>query len=192
MMTLGVTGGVGMGKSTVAAMLGQRGVAVVDTDDLARKVVQAGEPALEEIRHTFGPAVFEASGQLNREALAAIVFRDEGYRKQLESILHPRIQLLWQAQLAEWRKEGQARAAVIIPLLFETGVESEFDLVVCLACSAPTQQQRLRARGWTPEQIDQRNAAQMPVTEKMSRSHRVVWNEGNLDVLAAQCDRLVL
>jgi dephospho-CoA kinase len=191
MMTLGLTGGIGMGKSTVATILAQRDVAVIDTDELARQLVRPGEPALEEIRGAFGATIFDALGELNRERLASVVFRDEVARKQLEAILHPRIQQLWQRQLTTWRKEGRPQAAVIIPLLFETGVESEFDLVVCLACSAATQQQRLRARGWTLEQIGQRNAAQLPVVDKMARAHRVLWSEGGLDVLAAQCDRML-
>jgi dephospho-CoA kinase len=190
MKTFGITGGIGMGKSTVAAILAGRGVAVVDTDDLARQAVRRGEPALAEIRMTFGAAVFEASGELNREALADVVFRNEVARKKLEAILHPRIQQLWQAQLATWRQEGRSQAAVIIPLLFETGAESEFDTVICIACSAVVQQQRLHARGWTPDQIRHRIAAQMPVVDKLARAHRVIWNEGDLDVLARQCDRI--
>ena len=191
MTTLGLTGGVGMGKSTVAEMLAAHGVAVVDTDDLARQVVRAGEPALEDIRSIFGSVVFDAAGELNRQALAKVVFQDEAARRKLEAILHPRIQQLWQAQLAGWKKEGQAKVAVIIPLLFETGVESEFDLVVCVACSTSTQRQRLALRGWTPQQIDQRIAAQMPIEEKMARALRVIWSEGDLNVLARQCDRIL-
>lgn len=186
-----MTGGVGMGKSTVAELLAERGVAVVDTDDLARQVVRPGEPALEEIRGVFGSTVFDAPGELNRQALAEVVFQNETARKKLEAILHPRIQQLWQAQLTDWKKAQRAQAAVIIPLLFETRVESEFDTVVCIACSARTQRQRLARRGWTPEQIDQRIAAQMPIEEKMARADRVIWNEGGLAVLARQCDRIV-
>jgi dephospho-CoA kinase len=189
--TFGVTGGIGMGKSTVAGMLAQRGVAVIDTDDLAREVVQVGKPALAEIRDTFGPAVVNPAGALDREALADVVFRDSEARKQLEAILHPRIQQLWQAQLVAWRIAGRTQAAVIIPLLFETVAESAFDLVICLACSAATQQQRLAARGWTPEQIQARLSAQLPIAEKMDRAHRVIWNEGNLEVLSRQCDRIL-
>ena len=192
MKTYGITGGVGMGKSTVAGILTQHGVAVVDTDNLAREVVQPGEPALEEIRSTFGSIVFDPSGELNREALAGVVFRDEIARKKLEAILHPRIQQLWQARLATWRKEGRTQAAVIIPLLFETRAESEFDTVVCIACSPATQRRRLDLRGWTPDQIEQRISAQMPIAEKMSRAHQVVWSEGELGVLEQQCDRILL
>lgn len=190
MTTYGVTGGIGMGKSTVAAMLLPRGVSVVDTDELARQVVQPGEPALGEIRDAFGPKVFHSDGGLDRKALAGVVFHDEAARKRLEAILHPRIRELWQARLAAWRREGRAQAAVVIPLLFETGAEPAFDLVVCVACSAATQQQRLRARGWTDDQIQRRNTAQWSVTEKLARAHRVLWTEGDLAVLAAQCDRV--
>src|SRR5262245_10202465 len=128
-----------MGKSTVAKLVAGSGVAVVDTDDLARKVVQPGEAALEEVKREFGDSVFNTLGELDREALAAVVFSDEVARKRLEAILHPRIQRLWQAELATWRSEGRKQACVVIPLLFETRAESEFDTVVCIACSAATQ-----------------------------------------------------
>lgn len=190
MKTYGVTGGIGMGKSTVAEFLARRGVAVVDTDDLARQVVRPGERALEEIRDAFGPEVFQANGELDRDALAEVVFSNETARKRLEAILHPRIQQLWQDRLAVWRSEGRAQAAVIIPLLFETGAETAFDIIVCVACSTATQQQRLRARGWSEAQIQQRNAAQWSVSEKLVRAHRVLWTEGDLEVLARQCDRV--
>jgi len=177
-----------MGKSTVATLIARRGIAVVDTDDLARQVVLPGEPALEEIKREFGDSVFNSLGELNREALAAVVFGDEAARKKLEAILHPRIQRLWQSKLAAWRSEGRKLACVVIPLLFETRAEAEFDTVVCIACSAATQRERLSSRGWAAEQIQQRISAQMPIADKMFRAHRVVWTEGHLDVLTRQCD----
>jgi len=180
-----------MGKSTVAGILAGHGVAVVDADDLARRAVRPGESALAEIQSVFGPTVVEPSGELNRGALAEIIFTDASSRKKLEAILHPRIQQLWQAQLATWRHEGRGYAVVVIPLLFETGAESEFDTVICLACSTATQQQRLRSRGWTPAQIHQRISSQMPIEDKLSRAHRVIWNEGDLGVLAQQCNRII-
>lgn len=191
MKTFGLTGGIGMGKSTAAQILRERSIAVIDTDDLARQAVQPGQPAFKEIVQAFGAAVKDSSGQLRREVLAKIVFADSAARAQLEAITHPRITELWQHQLQTWRREGRATAVVVIPLLFETKVEVEFDAVICLACSGATQQVRLAARGWSAEQIQQRLAAQMPVAEKMSRSHFVAWTEGAFDSTARQLAKII-
>lgn len=191
MKLLGLTGGVGMGKSACARLLEWRGAAVVDTDELARELVQPGQPALEEIARTFGRDFLDAEGQLRREELARLVFADAGARRQLEDILHPRIRDAWRAQVAAWRAEGRPLGVVVIPLLFETGAEGEFDAVICVACTSETQRQRLRARGWSPEQIEQRIAAQMPIEEKMLRANYVVWTEAGMDVHAQQVYRIV-
>ena len=181
-----------MGKSTAAQILHERGVAVVDTDDLARQVVQPGQPALAEIKNMFGRELVGADGQLKRDQLASLVFSNVEARAKLEAILHPRIHQLWEAQLKTWRDEGRGVAAVVIPLLFETHTESAFDAIICLACSDKTQQARLTTRGWSPDQIKQRIAAQLPVAEKMSRSHYVVWTEGDLSATAQQLERVIL
>jgi dephospho-CoA kinase len=191
MRTLGLTGGVGMGKSTCTQLLQARGARVVDTDELARQVVEPGAPALAEVQSAFGPEIVDAGGRLQREALAQRVFADHAARKKLEAILHPRIRALWEAQLETWRTEGRLLAVVVIPLLFETRAETTFDRVLCVACSAATQRERLRARGWTDEQLQQRIAAQMPIEEKLLRSHYVIWTEGGMDVHGQQLDRIL-
>ena len=181
-----------MGKSTAAEILRERGIAVVDTDDLARQIVEPGEPALIEIQNAFGHDLVGADGQLKRDQLADLVFTNPAARTKLEAILHPRIQGLWESQLKMWRAEGRAVAAVVIPLLFETKAESAFDSIICLACSDATQRARLASRGWSPDQIAQRLAAQMPVVEKMSRADHVVWTEGDVAVTATQLERIIL
>jgi len=191
MKTLGVTGGVGMGKSTCAQLLQARGAAVVDTDELARQVVAPGQPALAEVQSAFGPEIVDADGRLKRDALAQRVFADHDGRKKLEAILHPRIRELWETQVETWRAEGRSLAVVVIPLLFETHAETAFDRILCVACPATTQRERLRARGWTDEQLRQRIAAQMPIEEKLLRSHYVIWTEGGMDVHAQQLDRIL-
>lgn len=191
MKTLGLTGGVGMGKSTSAQLLQARGAAVVDTDDLARQVVAPGTPALREVQSAFGPDIVDAGGRLKREALARRVFADHHARKTLEAILHPRIRVLWQAQVETWRTEDRPLAVVVIPLLYETQAETAFDRILCVACSAATQRERLRARGWSDEQIQQRIAAQLPIEEKLLRSHYVIWTEGGMDVHARQLDQVL-
>lgn len=191
MKVMGLTGGVGMGKSTVAHLLQARGHAVVDTDVLARQIVRPGTPALTEIVAAFGPELLDDAGGLRREALARLVFADTAARKRLEAITHPRIRELWQTQLRAWQAESRAVAAVVIPLLYETQAASAFDVVVCVACNLATQEQRLIARGWSREQIEQRRAAQFPVQEKMERANYVIWTEGLPRHTEAQLDRLL-
>lgn len=103
MTVIGLTGGIGMGKSTSARLLEQRLIPVVDTDNLARQVVEPGQPALREIEQAFGREYLDSQGRLRREALAELVFRDAERRRQLEGIVHPRIRDLWQAQIQLWK-----------------------------------------------------------------------------------------
>jgi len=163
----------------------------VDTDDLAREVVQPGQPALQEIRATFGDRFIAPDGQLRRGEMAQLIFTDAVARKKLEAILHPRIADAWRTQAELWRKEGKPLGVVVIPLLYETGAEQLFDSVICSACTPSTQHERLLARGWTPEEIQQRIAAQMPIGEKMARARHVIWTEGGLDIHARQLDRIL-
>lgn len=180
-----------MGKSTVAQLLAQRGVAVVDTDVLARKVVEPGQPALAAIQEMFGAAVLTPDGSLRREELARRVFASDMSRRQLEAILHPRIRELWQAQVEAWRAAGVKLGVVVIPLLYETNAAKSFDKIICVACSPASQHQRLLARGWTPEQIQQRIAAQWPIERKLTQADYVIWTEGNPEVTMAQLDRIL-
>ena len=191
MKVLGLTGGIGMGKSTSAQLLQARGVPVVDTDDLARQVVEPGQPALAEVLAAFDPQIAAPDGRLRRDELARRVFADSAARLRLEGILHPRIRELWRAQMEAWRAEGRPLAVVVIPLLFETKAEAELDATICVACSAATQQERLRARGWPAEQIQQRLQAQLPTEQKIARADYLIWPEGSLDVHAAQVDRIL-
>jgi dephospho-CoA kinase len=191
MKVLGLTGGVGMGKSTTAQFLRERGAQVVDTDDLARQVVEPGQPGWSEVRDAFGSEIVHPDGKLRRDELARRVFANPVDRQRLESILHPRIRELWRAQLETWREAGCVLAVVVIPLLFETGAESELGPILCVACSSGSQRQRLLARRWPVAQIEQRIQAQWPIERKMALSNYVVWTEAGLDVHAAQLDLIL-
>jgi dephospho-CoA kinase len=191
MKLCGLTGGVGMGKSTAAAFLQARGASVVDTDHLARELVQPGQPALAEIQNAFGREIVSPDGQLRRDELANIVFTDAAARQKLEAILHPRIRERWLAQIEEWRKENCPLAVVVIPLLYETQAESHFDKVICVACTESARHDRLIKRGWTPKQIHLRITAQMPVVEKIARAHFVIWSEGDLGNHSSQVERIL-
>jgi len=191
MKVCGLTGGVGMGKSTASRFFRERGAQIVDTDELARRLVQPGQPALAAIQSVFGKRVIGSTGELNRAELAQIVFADADARKKLEAILHPLIREEWFAQIEAWRGENYPLAVVVIPLLFETRAESHFDKIICAACSTVAQRERLLARGWTPEQIEQRIAAQMPVEKKIARADFVIWTDGALDAHARQIERIL-
>jgi dephospho-CoA kinase len=191
MILIGLTGGIGMGKSTTASFLERLGVPVIDTDLLARQIVEPGQPALAEVQRAFGDSVVDSHGRLHRDQVARIVFADDARRRQLEGILHPRIRELWLAQVAGWRAERRPMGVVVIPLLFETGAEKEFDVIVCTTCSAASQRRRLEARGWSTTQIEQRIAAQWPAQKKMDLSRFIIWTEPPLEIHAAQVGKIV-
>ena len=191
MRLLGLTGGIGMGKSASDKLLRERGVPVVDTDLLAREVVEPGQPTLADVQRVFGEQILGPDGRLRRDELARQVFADASARQRLEAILHPRIRALWRAQVESWQAEGRPLAVVVIPLLFETGAEAEFDATICVACSAATQHQRLLARGWSPQQIEQRLGAQWPAEKKIAAANYVIWTEAGMDVHAEQVERIL-
>ena len=191
MKLFGLTGGIGMGKSAASLILNKRGVLTVDTDEVARNVVAPMQPALAQIQQTFGDEVISPEGTLRRDVLARIVFSDPAARQKLEAITHPLIREQWKKDVARFRAMGLKAACVIIPLLFETNAESEFDATICVACSAATQRSRLAIRDWGAEQTAQRIAAQFPIDKKIAKANYVVWNEGSLEILAAQLDAIL-
>lgn len=191
MKLYGLTGGIGMGKSTSEKLLRERGIAIIDTDLIAREIVEPGQPALVEIQKLFGADIIGPDGRLRRDELGRRVFGDAAARKDLEAILHPRIHSIWQEQVEKWRTEKLPCAVVVIPLLYETNAAAEFDAIVCVACSAISQKERLQARGLDARQIEQRIAAQLPVEQKINQANYVIWTEGDLTSHAAQLERII-
>ena len=190
MKLYGLTGGPGTGKSAAAAILAELGVQVIDTDQIARDAVRPGEPALAELAGAFGVGIVGPDGELRRDILARIVFRDAGERGRLEAILHPIIRARWQAEAARWKQNGAKAGVVVIPLLFETGAEQQFESVICIACSREIQSERLQARGWTADHAAGRLAAQWPLERKMDRAQYVIWNDASVPVLEEQLGRV--
>jgi dephospho-CoA kinase len=191
MRMFGLTGGIGMGKTTAGLILARLGCRILDTDSIARELTEPGQPALSEIREAFGDEVFSPDGQLRRDLLARRVFADPADLSRLEAILHPRIRHVWVGQMNEWRSQSVSCAAVIIPLLFETDAAREVDSTICIACSEEMQQRRLAERGWTTRQIAERVQAQMTVRRKMELADYVVWNCAGLDLLEVQLARIL-
>lgn len=191
MRLLGLTGGIGMGKSTAGELLRQLGARVLDTDQIARDLVKSGQPALEEIRRRFGDDVIQSDGELNRQKLGLLVFSDDAARQDLEGILHPRIRQVWMTQADAWKEQGVFTVVITIPLLFETGSEAEFDSTLCCACSNGSQQERLLQRGWSGGHLDQRIAAQWPISKKIALSNYVVWTDVPVAAHKAQLERIL-
>lgn len=186
MNCLGITGGLGAGKSETARCLAALAIPVLDTDHVARQLVEPGRPALADLVEAFGTSVLDSEGRLDRAALGSRVFRDERDRRMLEGILHPRIFDAWTRWMSEPAQSEAPLCAVVIPLLYEKDYAPHFRAVVALGCSEGTQRHRLRMRQWTDESVDQRIAAQWPMAEKMRRADYVVWSEGSLEVLHEQ------
>jgi len=190
---IGLTGSMGTGKSTAAGFFRTLGVPVIDADELARKVVEPGRPALPEIVDSFGPGVLDSSGGLDRLRLAALVFENEALRARLEEILHPRIALEAEKQLEECVANSPTGFVVYdIPLLFETGQEGRFDLLVTVKAERKMQENRVASRSnLTPEDISKRLAAQIDIDEKVARSDVVLDNSTTLEALEKQVGELV-
>jgi dephospho-CoA kinase len=159
---IGITGPIGCGKSAVARMLARLGGAVVDADVLARRVTAPGQPALGDIRAHFGDGVFDATGALDRAALAAIVFRDADALRDLETMVHPRVRALVREELAAAGRSAAPFVALEAIKLVEGGLAAECDEVWLVDCTASEQRARLAERGASLDDIERRLAAQGP------------------------------
>jgi dephospho-CoA kinase len=187
---VGLTGGIGSGKSTVARMIAERGVPVLDADDLAREVTAPGQPAAAEIAAAWPEAV-GAGGAFDRKRLAAIVFADPAARLRLEAITHPRIQALGEERAAALARQGHALAFYEASLLVETGRHRDFDGLVVVTCSPERQLARAVARGLAPDEARARIAAQLPLADKVRAATHVIDNDGDLETTRAQVDGLL-
>jgi dephospho-CoA kinase len=190
MKVLGLTGGIGSGKSMVARMFAQLGGDVIDADQLAREVVEPGQPALEEIATAFGRDILLPDGRLNRGKLARIIFADPAARARLNGITHPRIQERMDAEIAA-RRSGSGVLVVDIPLLYENDRTGTVETVIVVWVDPDTQLRRLRERdGLTVEEARQRIAAQMPLDEKRARADIVIDNSGSRENTRRQVEAI--
>lgn len=190
MLLVGLTGGIGSGKSTVARMLEKRGAVVFDADVLAREVVEPGTPGHAAVIDRFGANVLAPGGELDREALASIVFADPAARRDLESIVHPEVRRLFADGAEEY--EGTDRVVVLsAPLLVETGMHTAFEVLILVSATAQTQVERLmRDRGMSEAAVEARIDAQAPLEAKSEVADFILDNEGSIDELERQVDRL--
>ena len=190
MVLVGLTGGIGSGKSTVARMLEKRGAVVFDADVLARQAVAPGTPGFEKVVERFGPNVLAPGGGLDREALASIVFSDPAARRDLEGIVHPEVRRMFAEGCEEYRDSDRV-VVFSAPLLVETGMHTAFDLLIVVSAPVATQIERLmRDRGMAERDVQARIDAQLPLEAKAEAADVLVDNEGTLEDLEAQVERV--
>lgn len=188
MITIGLTGGIATGKSTVARLLAQRfEVPVIDADEVARAVVAPGQPALQQIAARFGDSVLRPDGSLDRPALGKLVMQDAAAREALNAITHPRIRDEILRRLADFAAAGAPRVAVEAALMVETGSYRLYDKLVVVTCRPETQLRRLMSRqGFAEDEARRWLAAQLPLAEKERLADIVIHNDDGPEALPSQ------
>ena len=187
MLRVGLTGGIGSGKSSVGEILQELGAVVIDSDDLAKSVIERGTDGFEQVIAAFGDEIL-SSGEIDRSKLAAQVFNDEAKRRKLESIIHPLVR-----KAAEEQSKNLPDDAIVvneIPLLFETNGASRFDFVISVSTKDELRVARLKQRGMKDYEIAQRIAAQATDQQRASISHAVIENNDSIDDLVARVQKV--
>lgn len=189
---IGITGGIGAGKSTVSRVFAENGYPVFSADEIAREIVAPGAPALAEIEKLFGAKALLPNGTLDRAWMRQAIAQDPALRQKLEAITHPRIRAR-SKELAEAEfKKGAAIVFYEAPLLFEAKVEGVLDAVICVAASEENRIARTVKRdGASPTQAKALLDAQMPQDEKIRRSQYVIWNDGSEDSVREEARKLL-
>ncbi|WJW74936.1 dephospho-CoA kinase [Thiohalobacter sp. IOR34] len=187
MLIIGLTGGIGSGKSTAAEQFASLGIPVIDADEIAHRLVEPGNPALDEIAATFGDRFLTGDGRLDRARLRQAVFADPAQRRRLEAILHPRIR---RAMLEAARSLDAPYCLFVIPLLIESGWRDLVDRVLVIDCPETLQRQRVRERGLDEAQIDAILAAQASREQRLAAADDIIRNDGDLQQLKEQVGAL--
>lgn len=188
-MIIGLTGGMGCGKSTAARQWAEFGARLIDSDAVVRDEVLPDPAVVAAVTACWGTEVLDRSGAIDRGALATRVFADDGEREALEAIVLPRVYAVWRRELAAGAGQLQVVEA---PLLFEQRLENWFDFTVCVASSADIQLARLRKRGMSQALAEQRISKQLPLARKAESADVVLWNDGTEESLRKQVKHLHL
>ncbi len=188
MLVVGLTGGIGSGKSAVSQLFEEHGVPVIDADHVAREVVEPGSPALDEIVRQFGDDVLLHDGRLDRANLRHKIFNDQQARKKLETILHPRIRQRMRDRL---QSIGAPYAIFVVPLLIETGQHQDVDRVLVVDCPEALQMERVKKRdSASASQITAIMASQVSREQRLAEADDIIENRGSLEELNASVSSL--
>lgn len=188
MLRVALTGGIGSGKSLVGEILEELGALVIDSDQLAREVIERGSPGYEEVITAFGDSIL-SEGQIDRAKLAAVVFKEEDLRKKLESIIHPLVR-----EAAEKLARNLPSGAILvnqIPLLVESDGAKRFDYVITVSADEEIRRERLRLRGLKDYEITERMAAQVADLDREKIANYILRNDGSIDELTRAVEALM-
>ncbi|MEO0510070.1 MAG: dephospho-CoA kinase [Verrucomicrobiota bacterium] len=188
LVKVGLTGGIGCGKSTVVGLFRNAGWQALESDQIVRDLLATDPVIKEAIRKRWGGEVILEKGGVNRRAVAEHVFANKNDLLWLESLLHPLVRSAWQGEVAS---RPDVNWLVEIPLLFEKSLETVFDLTVCVSSPPDVVETRMAARGYTGEEVDRRRQRQMPLEDKMRLADHVITNAGSLEFLEQQTKRLI-
>jgi dephospho-CoA kinase len=192
MIKVGLTGGIATGKSTVRRMLEDEGIPVICADELAREAVKQGSSGLGAIRDEFGARMIDETGNLDRAAMAAVVFADLEARNRLEEIIHPVVAKLTKDRLTELCRQGRRVAVVDVPLLYEKKWTEMFDIIVLVYATPEVQRKRLRDRDdLNDAEISARIESQMPIEKKKELADIVIDNSGDIENTRAQAQKAI-
>ena len=191
---IGLTGGIGSGKSTVAGFLARRGAAVIDADAISRSLTAPGGRAMADIAHTFGAAMLSPDGAMDRQAMRERIFRDPQAKRQLEHIIHPLVSQITAEQAQAAVQSGHRVLVFDVPLLVESGERwrKQLDRVIVVDCDTETQKQRVMARsGLASEEVERILAQQASRSQRLACADTVLFNQGlSFDDLDAQVAQL--
>lgn len=192
MKWIGLTGSIGAGKSTVANLIRLAGFPVIDADALAHEGLVPGTPTYQAIVAKFGESILGPGGEIRRRDLGQIIFSDRTLRSWLEKLLHPMVQQRVRELRSDYQQKGLHLAFYEVPLLFEKGLEGQFDQIVVVWTSDEVQRQRLKNRNqWSDQEIENRRQSQWPVAEKIRRADYAINNDGSLQELERKVQELI-
>lgn len=193
MKVIGLTGGIGTGKSTASEIIRSLGVPVIDADEVSRSLLSPGSRYNSKVANLFGDQVLDESGNVDRKALAAIIFTSEEMRKKLESLLHPLVRLEMEMRIQELKEQGEKLVVLDIPLLFEKGYwQNKVDEIWLVDTTQELQMKRIKEReSWSEKEILDRIHAQMPLEEKRLLASKIILNNGSFKDLEKQISDLI-